>query len=281
MKVFGRDWPLPIVLAWQAAALFVIAAQGPGFVESLAWTIRPDRCPDYLQDWAAAQNHLHDWPIYTRQDLSFGKYTSLRLTPVTVSPLVYNLHPPLTVALSLPFADPSDLGDAGFRRSFFRWNIFSLLCVAAAVGLLVYVFGRPPAALLLPAAAICLLYYPLRQQVIYGQWNGLLLLLLTATWLADRSGKSILAGVALALAISIKLFPGAVLVYLVARRRWTTIAAVVLTLLVVHLILAGAFGWSMYHDYLFISMPSHGSDRAFKYNYSAWGFWERLFVGHE
>ncbi|MGL5097861.1 MAG: glycosyltransferase family 87 protein, partial [Planctomycetia bacterium] len=279
MKVFGRDWPLPIILVWQAVALFVVAVQGPGFVQKFDYDVRTDGPNDFFQEWASTQNFYLGRPIYTMQTRALEDFTSFRAPTDQVYLLKYNAHPPASVLATLPFAgrEPSD---AAFRRAFRWWNVASLACLGVAGWLLFRGLRLSiPIALVLPAVALLLLSGPFRQQFNQGQWNAVLLLLLTTAWQSDRTGRPLLAGAALGTAVALKLFPGGVLLYFAARRNWSAAGMAAATAAAVNGAAVVLFGWEAYRDYLTVVLPSLDGFRCSWINYSAFGFWDRLFVG--
>src|SRR5581483_7187098 len=111
---------------------------------------------------------------------------------------------------ALPFAG------LNFADSFALWNILSLVSLAASAWLILYQLGMPFSLWdLLPAATLLLLCHPFWHQMVHGQMNFMLLLLLTGTWAADRTGRPIWAGVLLAVAAAIKIYPAFLLLYFV------------------------------------------------------------------
>src|SRR5579885_3325367 len=66
---------------------------------------------------------------------------------------------------------------------------------------------------LAPLVVLLLLCFPLWQQCRLGQLTLLLLLLVTCTWAAERSGRLRLAGTLLGMATCVKLFPCYLFIY--------------------------------------------------------------------
>lgn len=101
---------------------------------------------------------------------------------------------------------------------------------------------RPRAALL---AALGLILPYLHASTTLGAVNVLLLFLIMAMWLLLDRGRDWLAGIPLALAVLLKLLPGALLLFLLLIGRWRSAAAAVLVMIVLGLGLPLArLGWS-------------------------------------
>jgi hypothetical protein len=190
------------------AALFVLAwtfplqgkSQGQAFLDSLREPATPPG--DFFQEWASARNHLEGRPVYENQEKTLPLYLNRTRDPGDRHFVEVNAHPPTAVLLVLPLARLE------FHDAFLTWNLASLVMLAIAAGLVIGALGpRPSPWALLPAAALLLVCNPLRQQINQGQLNGVLLLLITGAWLADRSGRGWLAGALVAAATMIKLFP--------------------------------------------------------------------------
>jgi hypothetical protein len=270
----GQGWSWPRRVVWGAIAVVVALAQGPSFVASLR-PARSYQC-DFVQEWASGRNRFEGRPIYEDQETSLARYLGFHRDPSNPTDrffLSVNAHPPTAVLLALPLA-LLDYPDAVLA-----WNLLSLGALAVSVWLLnrhLHVAASPWA--LLPLVTVLLLCGPFRQQVIQGQLNLVLLLLLTGTWAADRSGRPLLAGALLATATAIKLFPGFVVLYFLVRRDGRAVAATALWFLLLSGLTAGVLGTGAYRDYLREVLPQAGA--AFEsswWNASFAGFWSRLF----
>src|SRR5262249_14486326 len=79
--------------------------------------------------------------------------------------------------------------------------------------------------------------------------SGLLLgTLMVVGWYALRRGRPVLAGVVIALATALKMYPSLLLVYLLLRHRRAFVSAVV-TLLVVVVLIGTLTGWATFAEY--------------------------------
>jgi hypothetical protein len=125
--------------------------------------------------------------------------------------------------------------------------------------------------------ALLLICSPFRQQVGQGQLNLPLLLLLTGIWLADRSGRLCWAGVLLGLATAVKLFPGFLFLYFVARREWKAVVVGTLSVVLLTGLTAVVLGPSTYQAYVSEVLPEVDRFRSGWINASLAGFWTKLF----
>ncbi len=275
MKANSEAWPWWMILFWQIAALFVITIRGEEFVRSM----RMDQVGvDLVQEWASVRNWFTGLPVYEDHAVSlprhlpemFGDPNKVRIE------IHYNAHPPSSVFLALP------LGWLSYGDALLAWNVISLLMIFWSIYLIIRGLDlKIPAWFWLPGLAILLLYNPLKQQVNQGQLNGILLLLLTQAWLAERMGKERWAGFWIGLATVIKLFPGALFLFLLMRCRWRGVITGLFTMLAVTLITILVLGVETYEDYLFTVIPTLNEFRAGKLNSSIWGFWIKLFIGSQ
>jgi len=274
--------PLAVVPAarrwlWASLAVLICVLQGPKFVSNL----RPDRTEgvDFFQDWASARNVLEGAPVYTPQEASVERYLGYRPAKLFTQK---NAHPPPSVLLALPFTG-LDYPDATLA-----WNLVSLVALTASLLLVIRTLGFPFSLWsLCPLVTLLLLCNPLLQQVNHGQLSLLLTLLVTGTWVADRSGRPKLAGALLGTAMAIKIFPGFLFLYFVLRRQWQVVAAgattfvaiTVLTLVVLGCLSPTGFdaGFQAYVGFLEEVLPHVAQYRSDWLNASLVGFWSKLF----
>ena len=262
-------WPEARRWIWATLAFWICLIQGPSFVENL-WESR-DVLPDFFQEWASARNRFEGLEIYTTHSVTIPRY--LGSLGETVHPLVQlNAHPPTSVLLALPF------GRLDFHTSFFVWNLislpplgFSLWLVARELKIQVSAWS------IFPFLALLLTCGPLWQEIHMGQLNLFLLPMITGAWAAERSGRPKLAGVLLAAATSVKLFPAFLIVYYAYRRRWQLVAASIVALAALTGLTASVLGLKCYRDYFLNVVPEVHWFRVGWHNASFTGFWSRLF----
>src|SRR5262249_1217185 len=216
-----RLWdPLAVVPAarrwlWALLAVLICVLQGRDFVSSL----RPaaGEGVGFFLDWASARNVLEGRPGFTPQAASVGRYLGYRPAKLFTQK---NAHPPPSVLLALPFAG------LDYPEATLAWNLVSLVALAVSLLLVIRTLGLPFSLWsLCPLITLLLLCNPLLQQVNHGQLSLLLGLLVTGTWVAERSGRPKLAAALLGTAMAIKLFPGFLFLYFVLRRQWQIVAA--------------------------------------------------------
>src|SRR4029079_2915000 len=117
-----------------------------------------------------------------------------------------------SVLLALPLAG-LDLPDA-----MLAWNLIALAAFLASLTILAAALPGHAAPLWL-VVALLPFCPPVLINLHQGQPTMILLLLVTASWALDRSGRPAAAGALVGLAAAIKLFPAYLVVYFVARRR--------------------------------------------------------------
>jgi hypothetical protein len=250
-----------------ALALLTCVSQGPSFIASL----RPPRTVgiDFFQDWASARNYRDGLPVYTDHKTAVDRYLGYRIDPVRFE---VNAHPPTSVLLALPLA-ALDYPDAALV-----WNLVSLGALGVSLWLIGRTLGVPLTPWsIFPAVTLLLICTPFRQQVNQGQFNLLLLLLLTGVWTADRSGRLVTAGSLLGLATAIKLFPAVLFLYFAVRGRWRAVAAGIISLAVVTLLTAALLGTDTYRSYIHDVLPQVRQYRSCWNNASLPGLWVKLF----
>jgi hypothetical protein len=126
-------------------------------------------------------------------------------------------YPPLTALIALPVAW------LPYPEARVVWLVANWLCLVAAGCLLVRVLGGDRPALLAVAAcwALC---GTVAENLVLGQVNLLLLLLVVLAWWGVSRGHSAVAAVAIGLATALKLWPAVLLIALVAL-YWRRAAA--------------------------------------------------------
>jgi hypothetical protein len=260
-------WPAGRRWLWIALAVLVCILQGPSFIGGL----RPPRSPgvDFFQDWASARNYYAGSPIYSDHQTAVERYLGFRPDSVAFD---VNAHPPSSVLLALPFA-ALDYPDAVLV-----WNLVSLGMLVISLWLI----GRALAVRLtlwsiFPAVTLLLVFAPFRQQMLQGQFNLVLLLLLTGVWAAQRSGRQAWAGAFLGVASAIKLYPVLLILYFLLRRQWKAAIVSAVSLALVTLLTVAVLGVSTYRSYIYDVLPHVSQYRSCWNNASLPGLWIKLF----
>lgn len=276
MKSSSPRWPWRYIVLWLLLAGLACWWRGPSFRRAFEVEFYPSGSllflPDFFQEWASARNRFQGLPIYTSQGIALEKYLGLWHNPNDPFFIEFNAHPPTAVLLGIPFAG------LRFADAFALWNVSSLVFLVASVGLIVREL-RLPFSLwdVLPAIALLLLCYPFWHQMVHGQLNLLLLLLLTGAWTADRNGHPHWAGTLVAAATAIKLFPGFVFVYFLLRREWSAIRTGLLALVGFTALTAIILGPEAYRSYFLEVLPRTSQWRSEWPNLSLSGIWFKLF----
>ena len=246
------------------------------FAFGLALLVRlqphPQQLHDFLQEWTSAKNFLSGRPVYLELKESVPFYFAGAYVRPRVGATEVNAHPPVSVLLVLPFAA------FGYHQAYTVWNVVSLVCLAASLWLIMRPVGLNYSAwFLLPFATFLLSSNSLAQQVNQGQFNLVLLLLLTLAWSAERAGRPGLSGVWIGAAMAIKLFPGLLGLYFLCQRKWSAIWALVLTFVLLNAVALCLFGPDCFRAYLQDVLPKVGVFKSGWLNVSITGFWYKLF----
>jgi len=228
----------------------------------------PDQIIDYYQDWGSARNYRVGLPVYTSHSTSIPRHLGLRSNPM--KSIEYNVHPPTSVLLALP------LGRLDYPDAVLVWNAISL--AAFLISLVIVAAVLPvPRTLSLPALALLPFCHPLYLNFYHGQINLVLVLLVTAIWVLERSGRSGIAGLILGAAAAIKLFPAFLAIYYVARGRLRPLMFAALSFLALTFATALVLGPDAFHDYVTVVLPWNKDFRILGYNISIAGLWHKLF----
>lgn len=265
---FG-PWTAGRRLGWVLACVVVASVFLPRYVA--AWNPPPYQLIDFFQEWSSARNAASGRPVYAPVAEAVERYLGLQKVPDGSWDV--NVHPPSSVLLALP------LQGFAYPTAFRIWNLVSLAALAASVWLVVRNLGiRLSVWSAFPAVLLFSICDPLFQQMLQGQLNLILLLLIVGVWTADRAGRPLLAGGLLGAAAAIKLFPAFLVLYFLARRDWRAVAASAASLLLITLVTFGLLGWESYATYLSDVLPVAATWKAAWNNASLAGFWHKLFA---
>jgi hypothetical protein len=199
-----------------AASLIVIGLTSLG-LSAASFTTDPN-FRDLAFDHVAARSLLHGHNPYapmetmTARELPGYKHSRIGFVGQKPLPLPY-WHTPLRLLLHVPLA-PLPFPAAGVI-----WTLISGTCIVSAIVLFARMLRwREP---VVWAIAIGLSATPLvRQELHFGQIEGVLLLLVVLTWRNLTKGHDVRAGIWLSLAIALKLFPGFLVLPLFGQRRF-------------------------------------------------------------
>lgn len=223
-------WRNPLAVAprsrWLRTALLGVLLLNVALQTWAAWRELCDSGMDLRQDYLAAQRMLRGEDIFGR--FSHAEVASLGGRLQLDVGMWQNVHPPLLILLFTPLARLS------FQSVALLWTIASVVVLVALTVAICRLVALPIApfwcwtlALLLPA------WYPVWHHLHVGQLTIFLLALLLAALIAWRRGAHTLAGILVALATLIKMFPGFLLLYLLVRRQWRVVVAAAATALTI------------------------------------------------
>jgi len=146
---------------------------------------------------------------------------------------------------------------ADYRSAHLVWNLTTFALFLISLALIVHeLHFSLHWWSICPVIVLLIADNPVISQLWHAQLNFLLSFLLTGAWVAHRKGYRSGAGVAVGLAIAIKLFPGLVLVYFVAARRWREALVTSVAALAANLVALGLFGVSAFETYIREALPS-------------------------
>jgi hypothetical protein len=279
------------VVLWAGLAGLSVWWHGRAFLHAF----RPpdDRFMDFMQEWVSARNLLAGLPVYMDQKESLFLHTGARAVRSLGLFMQYNAHPPPSIWLAVPFAR------LDYPSAHLAWDLVMCLTLPVTLALLGVRLGRqgdePDADrmgtcgvfaglaglrfspwVLLPAVALLLVCNPFFVQVLQGQLDLVLLLLIVAAWALDRAGRPWLAGAAVATAAAVKLFPGFLFLYFLLRRDWRALLSGALTFAALSGVTALFMGLDAYRTYAGVVVPGLEKWQSSWINDSFLGFWSRL-----
>jgi hypothetical protein len=230
---------------------------------------------DFAQEWLSARNFFAGQPIYAPLSESIPRH----LGPGwRVGLLDVNAHPPGSVLFALPW------GGLDYHAAYFTWIALSLVALALALYLVVSRLELSAWALL-PIGTVLVISNSLAQELNQGQWNSLLTLLIVGAWASLRSDPrpggrgEVAAGALLGLAAALKLYPGFLLLYLAAGRRWRGLGVGLGVALGWNALALAVLGPQAIRSYVVEVLPALARFRDFWPNASLPGLASKLFVG--
>jgi hypothetical protein len=234
-------------------------------------SIRPENAPrkDVLQEYVGAEailagvNPYQPLPDLRKQFQMESRWSLPHPTP----------HTPFLLLLSLPFAFLPYTRAAGI------WTFIEGLFLFASFYLLFRWFSASARPWLLALMAWAALGWGHAwEDLIWGQINAVLLLLLVGAWLALRRGREGVGGVLLGIAFSLKLIFWPLVLFLALCRKWVGAVTALAFFAAVNLAAALALGWRVVANYYLVIGPSTSAYyRAYAQNLSLWSIGWRVF----
>lgn len=142
--------------------------------------------------------------------------------------------------------------------AYWAWATFNLLCLAAALFLLIREVG-PPGADGWTVAALMLLYPPIAINFWFAQSEVVLLLFFVLTLRALRRRADGTAGMMLAAATLLRAYPLGMLGYLVARRNWRATAYFLAACIIGSALVVAFAGFHPVVSFVRLAMPTSGA----------------------
>lgn len=185
-------------------------------------------------------------------------------------------YPPTAFLFFLPFRYLSaDLGQK-------LWTILSFISLVASILLILKSINRLNAFTFLLVYSLAMLSFPVKFTLGMGQINHFVLLLVAAAFYFSVRKNQIAAGIALGVAITIKLTPVFLLFYFLKKNNYRIIIITMITILSITMTTGVLFGWELFGQYFFDiipTLPIAGND--IYYNQSLTGFLARLDVPNQ
>lgn len=263
------------LLACMSLACVVIAWRGSVWLTALQPGTYYQRhfLPDFFQEWASARNYYVGLPIYAPHEVTLPLYLGEHKAPDDPLFINVNAHPPSSVLLALPF------GKLDYAVAFLLWNELSLIIFGVSIWLVLRELkinvSLRTFLLILVLLALC---HPLWSHVHQGQLSIPVAILVTLCWLLDRSDRPWLAGVALGVAIAVKLFPGFLILPFALRRRWAAVISGLSCFVLVTVLTVAILGVDTYWNYVCDVLPTIGRYSGACHNLSLCGVWNKLLV---
>ena len=132
--------------------------------------------------------------------------------------------------------------------AYWIWFGVSLFALMASFGLLL---GREASLF----ALLALFYEPLTDHFLWAQSYTVVLLLLAVSIRAMTNGRHTVAGVSVAIAGALKIFPLVILLYFVRTRRWRVVFSAAVGLFTISALTTGLMGWNRTLSFLESSSP--------------------------
>lgn len=265
---FGT-WTTARKVRWTLLAIILGLVFAPRFFAALM----PPKMQliDFYQEWSSAKNVVEGLPTYAPLEMTVERYLGVRRAEGTEWYWDVNVHPPTSVLLAMP------LQGLSFRNAFFAWNVASLVALTLSIACIVHELGWKFShwnyVPILTLGSVC---DPLYQQVIQGQLNLILLLLIVGIWVCDRRGWQVAAGGLLAVAAAVKLFPAFLGLYFLIQRKWRAVGTAGVTFLLVTVLTGWITGWDTYRSYVTEILPQATRWKSTWNNASVAGLWHKL-----
>jgi hypothetical protein len=163
------------------------------------------------------------------------------------------------------------LGLLEYHTAALIWGALEIACLASCILMVGRAWNLGLERRVILVLALLMAWPPVIEEIRWGQFGSILLLLATCALIALRQDRDLRAGLALGLMLALKLFAWPILLYLAMRRRWRVVATAFVTTLATNLLAAIVLGWDVIADYyLRIGPEVTAFHRRNPLNISAW-----------
>lgn len=186
-------------------------------------------------------------------------------------PIVFN-YPPTALLLFIPLS----VFPIEITRVFWQLIILLSLIISIQIGLKLLNI-KPNIIIWLATLSLAILSFPIRHTFGMGQVSIIILFLILMSFYFAKTEKNLLAGLFLAFAIGIKLFPIIILPYLLLKRKWRLFIYSILFLLIfigLSYLIVGSIGWQKF--FLVLPKPDFTLSRGYYFEQSITAFATRL-----
>lgn len=221
---------------------------------------------DIRQDYLGSQRLFRKIDLYTR--FSQSELANIKVEPEEGMPL--NYHPPTTLIFFAPLALLS------FRYAVILWGILSAFAFFASVYLIMRELGYQRWFYL---SLAMIFWFPLWLHMRFGQFSTLTFLFLTLFWLSLKQNHQRKAGLFLALACLVKIYPLLILLLMMLKKQWRILIYSLAIMGIVTLTLYLYYPDSIINFLIKVAPENSEIFRTYFGNFSFNGFVGRLFNG--
>jgi hypothetical protein len=190
----------------------LVGIAAPAFVSKIQHDNRATQ-EDFAVYYFLGQELRHGINPYTAKIT-----TQSRLDGLNIHGITHGTDPPTFLAFLI-----EPLSGLPLHTAYWIWQALNLACLCVAIYLLIGPGSGLTLSMGLTLAALAALYPPVGSHIWFGQSKFPALLLLVLMMRSLRRGHEALAGVTLAIASLLRIFPLALVGYLLLQQRWRAI----------------------------------------------------------
>lgn len=184
-------------------------------------------------------------------------------------------YPPFLPQLLIPFAKTLSLTDANRV-----WFVFNVICLVVLLCILAQFLPQPHRFNFWLLSGC---FLPIYDSLRFGQINVLLLVLIGLAWTLVRKNRPRVAGILLAIAVWIKLYPGLLLLYFLWKRDWRVVQGGIIGGAFIACFQVAVSGIAIFGDLYrsLVVLAGQGEQKLMWQNNSIFGFTSRLFEAND